>query len=392
MSASAGDADTIRGTHASQSCSGGEAEGVEAAEGGGGGRVGSDGVGGIREGMAGGVETWRRLMQSALLFDVDGEKPLVYSEEYNVRLFGVEKLHPFDSVKWSRIVHFLIHDGHIQPHQVVEPRAATNDDLLLVHSQEYLNSLRSSFNLAIIGELPPLALFPNFVLQHRVVRPFRYQVGGSVMAAKLAMERGAAVNVGGGLHHCSRHRGMGFCALADISAVVTFARAFLGVKRVLIVDLDAHQGNGHETDLMGDVDVFIVDVYNAGIFPQDHEAKAAIRIAKELRSGTGTRHYLDVVAQALQEVSASVFRADLLVYNAGTDILANDPLGRLAVSAEGVQQRDEMVFQFAKDHSLPIVMLTSGGYQPNNARIVADSLANLSAKHLLPLQVPPAPY
>ncbi|CAI6006368.1 unnamed protein product, partial [Closterium sp. NIES-65] len=317
-------------------------------------------------------------------------RPLVYCDDYNMRLFGIEKLHPFDSGKWGRIVSFLIEEGRIQPHQVVHPRAATNDDLLLVHSQEYLDSLRSSFNLATIGELPPLALFPNFILQHRVVRPFRYQVGGSVLAAKLAVERGAAVNVGGGLHHCSRHTGMGFCALADISAIITFARAFLGVKRVLIVDLDAHQGNGHETDWMGDADVFIVDVYNAAIFPRDHQAKEAIRIAKELRSGTGTTQYLDAVTQALQEVAAAAFHADLLIYNAGTDILANDPLGRLAVTAEGVQRRDEMVFQFARSHSTPILMLTSGGYQPNNARIVADSLANLSAKQLLPLQGPPA--
>ncbi|CAI5472823.1 unnamed protein product, partial [Closterium sp. Yama58-4] len=89
-------------------------------------------------------------------------------------------------------------------------------------------------------------------------------------------------------------------------------------------------------------------------------------------------------------VAAAAFHADLLIYNAGTDILANDPLGRLAVTAEGVQRRDEMVFQFATNHSIPILMLTSGGYQPNNARIVADSLMNLSAKQLLPLQAPPA--
>ncbi|CAI5464435.1 unnamed protein product [Closterium sp. Yama58-4] len=166
---------------------GAAAEGGEAAERGGGGAgdgggrdgvgregAGNDGAG--NDGVRGDEETLRRLMQSELLFDVGAEKsPLVYCDEYNVRLFGIEKLHPFDSGKWGRIVRFLIDDGRILPHQVVHPRAATHDDLLLVHSHEYLDSLRSSFNLATIGELPPLALFPNFVLQHRVVRPFRYQ-------------------------------------------------------------------------------------------------------------------------------------------------------------------------------------------------------------------------
>eukprot|EP00475_Leptophrys_vorax_P010118 TRINITY_DN16798_c0_g2_i1.p1 TRINITY_DN16798_c0_g2~~TRINITY_DN16798_c0_g2_i1.p1 ORF type:complete len:218 (+),score=12.70 TRINITY_DN16798_c0_g2_i1:92-655(+) len=179
---------------------------------------------------------------------------------------------------------------------------------------------------------------------------------------------------------------MGFCVLADITLVVKMARARMGVTRVLIVDLDAHQGNGHGTDFLRDDDVFIVDVYNGSIFPWDTAAKAAIRVKRELRSGTGTSQYLQAVADALQEVDASSFAPDLLVYNAGTDILVGDPLGRLAVSAEGVRQRDEMVFRFARDRKIPIVMLTSGGYQPNNARIVADSIANLSAHNLLPLQ------
>ncbi|CAI5468049.1 unnamed protein product, partial [Closterium sp. Yama58-4] len=189
MSTGAGDADPFRRTTGADSeppLGGAAAKGGEAAERGGraGDGVGRDGVGreslgndGVgNDGVTGDEESRRRLMQSELLFDVGEEKsPLVYCDDYNVRLFGIEKLHPFDSGKWGRIVRFLIDEGRVQPHQVVNPRAATNDDLLLVHSQEYLDSLGSSFNLATIGELPPLALFPNFVLQHRVVRPFRYQ-------------------------------------------------------------------------------------------------------------------------------------------------------------------------------------------------------------------------
>lgn len=122
----------------------------------------------------------------------------------------------------------------------------------MVHSESYLNSLKSSARVAMIVEVPPVALLPNCLVDQKVLRPFRKQVGGTILAAKLAKERGWAINVGGGFHHCSADQGGGFCAYADISLCIHFAFARLNISRVMIIDLDAHQGNGHEIDFSHD--------------------------------------------------------------------------------------------------------------------------------------------
>ncbi|XP_064944458.1 histone deacetylase 2 isoform X2 [Musa acuminata AAA Group] len=256
-----------------------------------------------------------------------------------------------------------------------------------VHSESYLSSLKSSLNVATIIEVPPVSLLPNCLVQNKVLYPFRKQVGGSILAAKLAKERGWAINIGGGFHHCSAENGGGFCAYADISLCIQFAFVLLNISRVMIIDLDAHQGNGHEIDFSNDRRVYILDMYNAGIYPFDFEAKRYIDQKVELASGTKTKEYLDKLDEAL-EVARNNFNPELVVYNAGTDILDGDPLGRLKISPDGVMTRDEKVFRFARERNIPLLMLTSGGYMKSSARVIADSIINLSKKNLIALDSP----
>ncbi|XP_020960918.1 histone deacetylase 2 isoform X2 [Arachis ipaensis] len=251
-----------------------------------------------------------------------------------------------------------------------------------VHSESYLNSLKESSNVATIIEVPPVGLFPNCLVQQKVLHPFRKQVGGTILSAKLAKERGWAINVGGGFHHCSAEKGGGFCAYADISLCIHFALVRLNISRVMIIDLDAHQGNGHETDFAYDSRVYILDMYNPGIYPLDYEARNYINQKVEVKSGTLTEDYLQKLDEAL-EVAGRSFDPELIVYNAGTDILDGDPLGRLKISPDGITLRDEKVFRFAREKNIPIVMLTSGGYMKSSARVIADSIVNLSKKCLI---------
>ncbi|KAG0462808.1 hypothetical protein HPP92_021284 [Vanilla planifolia] len=202
-------------------------------------------------------------------------------------------------------------------------------------------------------------------------------------AAKLAFERGWSINVGGGFHHCSANKGGGFCAYADISLCIKYAFVRLNISRVIIIDLDAHQGNGHATDFC-DERVYILDMYNSEIYPLDYEARRYIDQKLELVSGTRTQEYLELLDKALK-VAKNKFDPELVIFNAGTDILDGDPLGNLKVSPDGVVMRDEMVFRFAKEASIPIVMLTSGGYTKFSARVIADSIINLSRKGLIDL-------
>ncbi|XP_027991117.2 histone deacetylase 11 isoform X3 [Eptesicus fuscus] len=182
---------------------------------------------------------------------------------------------------------------------------------------------------------------------------------------------------GGGFHHCSSDRGGGFCAYADITLAIKFLfERVEGISRATIVDLDAHQGNGHERDFMGDQRVYIMDVYNRHIYPGDRFAKQAIRRKVELEWGTEDDEYLDKVERNLKR-ALQEHPPDVMVYNAGTDILEGDRLGGLSISPQGIVKRDELVFRVARGCRVPILMVTSGGYQKRTARIIADSILNL---------------
>ncbi|XP_069795903.1 histone deacetylase 11 isoform X2 [Narcine bancroftii] len=204
--------------------------------------------------------------------------PIVYSPDYNITFLGLEKLHPFDSGKWGKIVNFLKEEMLIKDETIVRAIEAQEDDLLVVHSKRYLNKLKWSFIVATITEILPVAFLPNFIIQRKVLRPFRTQTGGTIMAGKLAIERGWAINVGGGFHHCSSDQGGGFCIYADITLAIKFLfERVEGVSKAMIIDLDAHQGNGHERDFMDDNRVYIMDVFNRYIYPGDGFAKPPSR-------------------------------------------------------------------------------------------------------------------
>ncbi|KAH9327152.1 hypothetical protein KI387_007330, partial [Taxus chinensis] len=226
--------------------------------------------------------------------------PVIYSSSYDISFMGLEKLHPFDSSKWGRICKFLISEGTLDRNGLVEPNEASKDDLLVVHPERYLDSLKTSSNVSFIIEVPPVALLPNFIVQRRVLQPFRKQVGGTVLAGKLAKERGWAINIGGGFHHCSRNKGGGFCVYADISLCIQFAFIQLGISRVIIIDLDAHQGNGHEMDFAHDERVYVLDMYNSEIYPQDFAARQYIQQRVELLSGASTKEYLERLDKELE--------------------------------------------------------------------------------------------
>ncbi|MEJ1279695.1 histone deacetylase 11 [Cricetulus griseus] len=303
--------------------------------------------------------------------------PIVYSPRYNITFMGLEKLHPFDAGKWGKVINFLKEEKLLSDGMLVEAREASEEDLLVVHTRRYLNELKWSFVVATITEIPPVIFLPNFLVQRKVLRPLRTQTGGTIMAGKLAVERGWAINVGGGFHHCSSDRGGGFCAYADITLAIKFLfERVEGICRATIIDLDAHQGNGHERDFMGDRRVYIMDVYNRHIYPGDRFAKEAIRRKVELEWGTEDEEYLEKVERNVRR-SLQEHLPDVVVYNAGTDVLEGDRLGGLSISPAGIVKRDEVVFRLVRAHDIPILMVTSGGYQKRTARIIADSILNL---------------
>lgn len=308
--------------------------------------------------------------------DFKGKLPIVYHDVYNITFFGLEKLHPFDSTKYRGVYDRLLGSKLVLPQDVIVAAPPARDVLLQAHDAAYLDRLQSSWALAQIMELGFLRFFPSRLSRQLVLRPMLYQTGGSLLAARAALQKGWAINLGGGFHHASHADGQGFCPLADISLIIKNFRQAELAQKFMIIDLDAHQGNGHGRDFIGDDDVYVVDVYNADIYPNDSFAKQGIDQAALLSSFTGDSEYLQKVTNAL-DAAFGAFEPDMVIYAAGTDILAGDPLGALDISAAGVRARDVLVFDRAFARSVPVVMLLSGGYQKSNAEVIAESILNL---------------
>lgn len=203
-----------------------------------------------------------------------------------------------------------------------------------------------------------------------------YATQGSVDAALMALDRGWAINLSGGYHHACSNSGGGFCVYADISIVVKYLRNYFSIDKICILDLDAHQGNGHEKDFIDDDKVFIADYYNHFIYPGDVMARKAISLDVEVWPKDSDEGYIDKLRRGL-EIIYDRYHPNFMIYNAGTDCLAGDPLGGLQISAEGIKERDELVFNFCLEKKIPVLMVLSGGYQKSNASIIADSIYNL---------------
>ncbi|XP_026330325.1 histone deacetylase 11 isoform X2 [Hyposmocoma kahamanoa] len=295
---------------------------------------------------------------------------------------GLERLHIFDAKKWRNIIQNLKESGFPTDDIIVRPLEAQKSDLLLVHTKKYLKSLKWSTKVAVITEVPVVALLPNAIVQYSYLKPMRLQTGGSVLAGKLALERGWAINVGGGFHHCSADRGGGFCPYADITLLIQFLFTTGRIQNAMIVDLDAHQGNGYEHDFLGVSEVYIMDMYNRNIYPRDRVAKQAIRRKIELGNKVEDLEYMLKLRTNLK-AALEEFTPDIVVYNAGTDVLDSDPLGLMRISEIGIVKRDEFVFEMCVKRGIPVVMLTSGGYLRKTAKIIADSIINLRNKGLI---------
>jgi histone deacetylase 11 len=304
---------------------------------------------------------------------------LVYTPEYDISLPGLDWLHPFDGRKFSKAWARLRALSQATCEQVLlRPQAPmATEDLLRVHSHGYLDSLSSAHVMAKALEVKALAWLPSGVLRRRVLDPMRMACAGTLMAMRHALQQQAVVmNLGGGFHHAFRDHGEGFCLYADVAAALAAVRAegLLDADApVAIVDLDAHRGNGVWALCGGDPSVHVLDLYNAqvypGLFPGSIEA---FPFQVPLKARTSDDAYLATLREELPLFLASLPRKPALaVYNAGTDVLAGDPVGRLAVSANGVEARDAMVLDSLSRQGVPTVIVTSGGYTSQSHELIA---------------------
>jgi histone deacetylase 11 len=307
---------------------------------------------------------------------------VVYSPDYDIHFLGLEKLHPFDSCKYSRAWSVLLRRfGNLLQQYHLTPSAPVHGTTLeLIHTAAYLQKLRRSWYVAEALELGSLALLPMQIIDWRVLQPMRLATMGTVIAAETALENGIAINLSGGYHHASRDRGEGFCIYSDIAiaiAVLRHSQKLAADDSVLIVDLDAHQGNGLERIFHEDPSVHILDMYNQNVYPNDPWARARINCDIPVSSGTRDQQYLGLLRQHLPAFLQTIDPPKIAFYNAGTDVYEYDPLGRLNISQQGILERDRFVFQTLTNAGIPWVMVLSGGYTRDSHRLVADSITSV---------------
>ena len=230
----------------------------------------------------------------------------------------------------------------LSKNEVHRPAMPSREILQELMTSSYL--LQLNFSILICKFLEaPLCFLPEFLLRWRVLEPMQLATQGSIDAACLALKHGWAINLAGGYHHANCKKGGGFCIYPDITMTVHYTRKWHGIKRVMIVDLDAHQGNGHERDMMKDEDVHIVDAYNPYIYPGDSFAERGIKTYIAVTNHDDDDSYLRKLKQEIPSAIKS-FSPELIIYNAGTDCMTGDPLGRLDITPGGIKTMDLLMF------------------------------------------------
>ena len=307
---------------------------------------------------------------------------IVYSPDYDIRFLGLEKLHPFDSCKYSRAWESLLttFGSRLKAFQIQPESAVTVEELRTVHTDAYLQKLNNARYVANVLALPELGFLPQCLLDKHVLKAMQLATTGTVLAAHAAIAHGIAINLSGGYHHASRDRGEGFCVYSDIAIAIALLRQSKTLQaddQVIIIDLDAHQGNGLERIFFQDQYVHIFDMYNEDIYPQDWWAKEWINYKLPLKSGTSDRVYLAQLKDHLPRFLSDIKQPRLAFYNAGTDIFEGDPLGRLNVSEQGILERDRYVFKTLTAAAIPWVMVLSGGYTRQSYQLVANAVTDI---------------
>ncbi|HEX8327932.1 MAG TPA: histone deacetylase [Hymenobacter sp.] len=269
--------------------------------------------------------------------------------------------HRFPMLKYELLPEQLLREGTATAADFFVAAPPPVADVLLVHDADYYERLR-------LGQLTRQEeRATGFPWSQALFEREITILGGTIEAARLALQHGVAFNIAGGTHHAFRARGEGFCLLNDQAAAAAWLLAHApGVAKVLIVDLDVHQGNGTAAIFQHEPRVFTFSMHGARNYPARKEASD---LDLPLPDGTDDATYLKLLAETLPRLLDDV-QPDFVFYLAGVDVLATDKLGHLALTREGCRQRDELVLGLCQRHRLPVVVCMGGGYSERIADIV----------------------
>lgn len=262
--------------------------------------------------------------------------------------------------KYNLLPEQLLYEGTIKESNFFSPSFLQEKWILNTHQQSYFERLKSlNLNKSEIRKT-------GFPLSQELVQREIQIMQGSVQASVFALEFGIGMNIAGGTHHAFSDRGEGFCLLNDIAIASNFLLDNNLVKKILVVDLDVHQGNGTASIFDGNSSVFTFSMHGASNYPL-HKESSDLDIG--LPDQTDDAHYLKILKETLPELIDS-FEPDFIIYQSGVDVLGSDKLGRLAMSISGCKERDKMVLELAKTNAIPIMCCMGGGYSEKLSHII----------------------
>jgi len=266
--------------------------------------------------------------------------------------------HPFPISKYALLKDRLLAEGVLAADDLVEPEPIERETLALVHTPEYLDKLESSGLSA--AEQRKLGMPWSEALWQRS----RLACGGTLLAARTALDTGLTANLAGGTHHAFADHGEGFCVLNDVAVAVTTLRKEARIGRALVVDLDVHQGNGTAAIFEGVEEVFTFSMHGERNYPTE---KMHSDVDVCLKDGADDAEYLRALHEHLPAVLDRA-AADMTFYLAGVDVAAGDRYGKLALSEEGIRLRDRYVIDSVRDRGIPLVIVLGGGYAATRER------------------------
>lgn len=268
--------------------------------------------------------------------------------------------HRFPMMKYALLRERVVAEEIIAPEDLCIPDAATDAEILRAHDADYLH--RAQNGLLTAKEIRRI----GFPWSPEMIERSRRSSGATIAACRVALAEGGSANLAGGTHHAFRDHGEGYCVFNDSAIAARAMQAEGLVRRVVILDCDVHQGNGTASILAGDRTVFTFSVHGAKNFPF-HKEQSDLDL--ELPDGTTDADYLAMVEEGTRRAIA-LAGADLAIYLAGADPYHGDRLGRMAVSVEGLAERDRIVFGLCREAGLPVAVTMAGGYARDVPKIV----------------------
>ncbi|MBI4480325.1 MAG: histone deacetylase [Acidobacteria bacterium] len=281
---------------------------------------------------------------------------LIYSDGYDLNLGD----HVFPSTKYRLVRRELLNQRLASEQDFLEPSPATDEDVLLVHTAEYVQKLKT-------GTLSESEIYRMEIpYSPEMVRAVWLCAGGSILAGRRALSDAIAINLGGGFHHAFPGHGEGFCVIHDVAIAIRKLQRDGAIRRAMTVDLDVHHGNGTAYIFARDNTVCTFSMHQENNYPLE---KPPSDIDIHLPDGSGDESYLHLLRQNLHHALAG-FRPDLIFYLAGADPYCEDQLGGLSLTKAGLRERDRVVMSFARERNIPVAVTLAGGY----ARRLEDTI------------------